>query len=134
MVATGVDHMVRRRAGTRCEYCRLPELAGTLRHAIDHVIARQHHGSDDPSNLALCCIRCNLAKGPNIAGLDPVGLALTRLFNPRSDAWSKHFRYEGPVLIGLTPEGRTTADLLGVNAPVRLRARAALLVAGITFS
>jgi hypothetical protein len=38
-----------------------------LPHQIDHIIAQQHGGSHEESNLCLCCLRCNLKKGPNIA-------------------------------------------------------------------
>ncbi len=100
---------------------------------IDHVIARQHRGSDHPSNLALACVRCNLAKGPNIASLDPTNGVLTRLFHPRSDLWADHFRVDGPTLVGRSPEGRTTAELLAVNQPLRIRARQAMVAAGIAF-
>ena len=35
-----------RQARHRCEYCQLPQSASRLRHQIDHIIARQHGGSD----------------------------------------------------------------------------------------
>ncbi|WP_437726960.1 HNH endonuclease [Sorangium sp. So ce861] len=50
-----------------CEYCRLPQDASLLPHQVDHITGRQHRGSDDVDNLCLCCIRCNLKKGLNIA-------------------------------------------------------------------
>jgi hypothetical protein len=46
---------IRRRARYRCEYCQLPQSASRLRHQIDHIIAEQHEGGDDPENLALTC-------------------------------------------------------------------------------
>src|SRR4051812_45666602 len=99
---------LRRRAGGRCEYCRIPEAGSRFGHVIDHVIARQHGGLTELSNLALACGRCNNSKGPNIAGIDPKTASLTRLYPPRQDRWDDHFRYEGPQLIGLTAIGRTT--------------------------
>jgi 5-methylcytosine-specific restriction endonuclease McrA len=74
---------VRRRARHRCEYCQLPQSASQARPQVEHIIADQHEGGDEPSNLALACIHCNLHKGPNIAGLDPVTRDLTRLYDPR---------------------------------------------------
>jgi hypothetical protein len=65
--------LVQRRAQHACEYCRLPQDASILPHQVDHIIGRQHRGSDDAANLCLCCIRCNLKKGPNIASIDPEG-------------------------------------------------------------
>jgi len=51
---------VRRRAGERCEYCRLPESAGDITFHVEHIVAQQHRRDDEPSNLALACDRCNL--------------------------------------------------------------------------
>ena len=55
--------LVQRRAGERCEYCRLHQEHSELIHHVEHIVARQHGGSDDPDNLALACHRCNLHKG-----------------------------------------------------------------------
>jgi hypothetical protein len=47
---------VRERAGDRCEYCLLPQSGLPIaRFHIEHVIARQHGGTDAPDNLALAC-------------------------------------------------------------------------------
>ena len=56
--------LVRARAEGFCAYCRYPEAEAEVPHALDHVIAVKHHGSDSPDNLALCCRRCNEAKEP----------------------------------------------------------------------
>ena len=133
-MADALDSLVRSRAHHRCEYCGLPESATILRHVLDHIIARQHHGATRLDNLALCCGRCNAFKGPNIATLDPRDGALTRLFNPRSDRWGEHFQYDGAVLDGLSAVGRSTVDLLAINLPSRVRSRAVLLQGGFTFA
>ncbi len=137
-VPIAVERVVRHRAGGACEYCHLPEgglPAGglALAHVIDHVIARQHRGASVVENLALCCIGCNLSKGPNIARLDPPSGQLTRLFHPRSDVWPEHFAYFGGVLRGLTPIGRTTTYVLGVNRRSHVAARLALINVGVRF-
>ena len=74
---------------------------------------------------------CNSYKGPNIAGLDPEGGALTRLFRPRTDVWQEHFEWRGPVLRGLTAIGRTTIDVLQINAPERVEHRRLLMEAQV---
>src|SRR4051812_35102819 len=107
-MANSLEQEVRTRANGLCEYCRRPQRTSKLTFPIDHVIARQHGGQTVSHNLALCCGRCNLSKGPNIAGLDPDSGRLTRLFNPRQDVWSEHFRQDGAVLVGRTDVGRTT--------------------------
>jgi hypothetical protein len=121
-----VETEIRRRAGSRCEYCQFPESAGGLAHVIDHIVARQHGGSSAIENLALCCGRCNLYKGPNIAGIDAKTRQITRLFNPRLDIWTEHFRKDGALIVGVSDVGRTTANLLVFNLPVRVAARRAL--------
>src|SRR5690348_16547117 len=122
-----LQKQVRRRARGLCEYCLFPESASTLSHVIDHIIARQHGGATTAENLALCCGRCNLQKGPNIAGLDPQTGSLTRLFNPRTDKWSDHFSCTGAFIRGFSSVGRTTVALLAINTPSRLRARKSLI-------
>ncbi len=62
---------VRQRAAERCEYCQLHQRNSELPHHVEHIIARQHGGSDEIDNLALACHRCNLRKGPNLSGIDP---------------------------------------------------------------
>jgi hypothetical protein len=122
---------VRRRAGQRCEYCRLHEDDDLLfAFHVEHIIARQHGGTDSPSNLALSCHQDNLHKGPNLTGIDPVSKKLTRLFNPRRHKWSRHFRWDGSILVGRTAIGRTTVAVLGMNSPHRITLREALIVAG----
>ena len=64
--------VVRRRAGNRCEYCLLRQEYNRLTHHVEHIVAKQHGGRDDVDNLALACHRCNLRKGPNLSGVDPV--------------------------------------------------------------
>jgi hypothetical protein len=56
--------------------------------------------------------------------------ALVRLFNPRIDAWPDHFMWEGAVLMGLTPIGRATIEVLQINSVERVEHRRLLLVAG----
>jgi 5-methylcytosine-specific restriction endonuclease McrA len=123
--------LVQRRAQRACEYCRLPQDASILPHQVDHIIGRQHRGSDDTSNLCLCCIRCNLKKGPNIASIDPETDRIVPLYNPRQHAWREHFSLGSDGIIsGVTAEGRATVQLLDMNDEDRIRLRALLLRRG----
>src|SRR6266705_696826 len=38
---------------------------------VEHIVSRQHGGTDDPNGLALACDRCNAYKGPNLTSIDP---------------------------------------------------------------
>ncbi len=125
-----LDQPVRKRAGGRCEYCRLPQTGSGVAFEIDHIRARHHHGPTVPVNLALSCIYCNGYKGPNISGLDPLTAKLTPLFNPRHK-WSHHFRYHGGELIGRTAICRTNVDVLRINLPNLVALREILMEDGL---
>ena len=128
-----LEQSIRRLAANKCEYCRMPESASRLPHVLDHIIARQHLGKTEFANLALCCGRCNLHKGPNLSGIDPETGQIVPLFHPRNATWTDHFRYDGPLLAGLTPSGRATLAVLAINDPLRVAARQALMDIGIAF-
>lgn len=102
----------------------------TIPFPLDHIIARQHGGTTIRGNLALSCLHCNSHKGPNIAGIDPKSKKLTKLFDPRRHKWSRHFRWDGPYLIGRTAIGRTTIAVLDMNDAEFVEVRAMLLEEG----
>ena len=64
MIDAAARNFVRRRADNRCEYCLLRQEYSRNTLHIEHIVAKQHGGSDDLENLALACHRCNLYKGP----------------------------------------------------------------------
>src|ERR1022692_3767622 len=113
-------NLVRRRADNRCEYCLLRQESSHLAHHIEHIVARQHGGSDDIDNLALACHRCNLSMGPYLTGVDTESGRIVPLFHPRRDRWAEHFAWRGPRIEGLTDTGRTTVLVLGMNDARRL--------------
>src|SRR2546430_2992415 len=115
----------------RCEYCLIPQAFYPSPLEEDHVIAEQHGGSDEPSNRAFACLRCNRRKGPNIAGVDPITRRITRLFHPRRDRWSAHFRWRGPIVVGITTIGRTTIAVLDMNHPSIVEVRSSLIAEGL---
>jgi len=129
---------VRRRAGGRCEYCHLPQSAFRRPFRIEHVVARQHGGPSRLDNLALARWNCNLKKGPNLSGIDPETGHVAALFNPRSDVWADHFSPMidplSPLCVvirGLTPAGRATAQVLGLNGEMRQLIRYQLWLEGL---
>jgi hypothetical protein len=128
---SGLIELVRRRADNHCEYCLLPQHASALRFHIEHIVARQHGGTDDASNLALACPECNFQKGTNLTGIDPDTGEVTPLFHPRRDEWEQHFTRNGARIVGQTATGRTTVWLLEMNTRDRLRGREMLLRLGL---
>ncbi len=111
-----VKSLVRERAGNRCEYCQLHQNDSPLAALhIEHIIPKKHGGLDDPDNLALACIDCNLRKGPNLTGIDPDTNQVTELFHPRRHAWREHFTWDGIYIVGRTAIGRTTVRVLDMN-------------------
>jgi hypothetical protein len=130
-----MDHafvlQVWQRARSICEYCRVPQQYDILTFQIDHIIARKHHGTDELENLALACFACNNHKGPNIAGVDPETGEIVRLFHPRQDHWRDHFEWREAGLLGRTPIGRVTIDVLAINLPYRIQLRRTLILEGV---
>jgi hypothetical protein len=121
---------VRRRAEDRCEYCRLPQAGHEERFSVDHIRPVKHGGDNSASNLAFACLRCNLFKGTNLSGIDPQDGQITSLFDPRRQLWRDHFRWNGSLIVGRTPEGRVTVSVMEMNAPERVRLRESLLAEG----
>lgn len=116
---------VRRRADHCCEYCGLPQDAiPVAAFHIEHIIAKQHGGTDDLENLALACFYCNQHKGPNLTGIDPHSGQITPLFNPRTQRWQEHFALQETEIIGLTPTGRATIRVLAMNSDLQIQLRA----------
>ncbi len=117
-------NIVRERSKNQCEYCLLRQEHSPLAPLqIEHIRPKKHRGTDDLANLALACIDCNLAKSSNIAGMDPDTDTLTPLFHPRLHRWNDHFEWKGVFIMGITPEGRTTVDVLDMNSDDRVELR-----------
>jgi len=129
-VSDSLRAQIRQRAGARCEYCRLPESAGSYPFHIEHIIARKHDGSSEPDNLAWSCFLCNVAKGSDIASYDRETGELTPLYNPRLEDWDEHFVMVEGEIVGTTPVGRVTAKLLRLNSPDQLTFRKVLIRSG----
>ena len=121
-----LEAAVIRRARGRCEYCHFPAAASELPFHVDHIVAEKHRGPTTAANLAWACFSCNLYKGPNVAGIDPLTGRLTRLFHPRRDVWSEHFNWDGIRLHGKAAVARTTIAVLAMNSPDSLAVREAL--------
>jgi hypothetical protein len=127
VIARTIRAFVQARARGYCEYCGLPQdLTPLVAFHVEHVVPRKHGGGDEPENLALSCFHCNLHKGSNLTGIDPVTGAVVPLFDPRRQTWVEHLAFEDAVVVGLTPVGRATVHVMRMNAPSRTELRTEL--------
>jgi hypothetical protein len=118
--------LVRQRARFRCEYCQIHEGDEPYSFHIEHIIAKKHAGAGDPSNLAWSCQSCNL--GANLSGY--IDGRVVTLFDPRRQKWTRHFAWDGPVLVGKTKCGRATIAVLSINQEDRVELRTLLIATG----
>ena len=117
--------LLRTRAGSACEYCRIPEMLMGGRLTEDHIIPLNTGGMDDVANLCWCCWWCNVFKGSQVTAFDSRTGVVMPLFNPRQDPWDTHFRWSrsGVRILGRTATGRATVEALRMNAPDRMATR-----------
>lgn len=123
---------IQHRARGICEYCRSYEGLATAvtRFHVDHITPRYRFKSGDPAahldeNLAWACWSCNVDKGTQMEGIDPLDGTHHRLFNPRIDHWSEHFKaLPSGHIQGRTPVGRATVEALAFNRVEKIETRA----------
>lgn len=121
-IDAALRRFVRHRADDRCEYCHCHQDDWPfVAFHVEHIVARQHGGTDEEANLCLACHWCNCFKGPNLA--TQVDGKLVPLFHPRTQPWSEHFMVVGYHIVGLTPVGRGTVELLQMNDDDRIELR-----------
>lgn len=114
-IPAAIRRIVMQRAGNRCEYCRLSQTGQEAVFHIDHIVPESEGGLTALDNLALACVSCSLRKGARRAAVDPSSQRLTRLYHPRTDSWTRHFRWEGLRVTGSSAIGRTTVAALQMN-------------------
>ena len=56
---------------------------------------------------------------------------LVELFNPRQQAWSEHFVWDGSQLVGKMPTGRATVQQLQINRVKAVALREVLIEGGV---
>ena len=123
-VPATLQRRVRRRAGERCEYCRVAQAMQEATFHVDHIEPRRAGGATTLENLALACVSCSLRKGARVMGIDPTTGEETRIFHPRRDEWSAHFEIQASSeILGATPVGRATVGLLQLNRSVAVAIR-----------
>jgi hypothetical protein len=127
-----VQQQIRERAIYLCEYCHTSEQWQYVRFTADHIIPLSRGGADVFDNLCLACFHCNRRKGNHITGRDIFSGEEVPLFHPRKELWKNHFIWSADKLriIGLSPTGRATAEVLELNRDRAVRIRAADMAVG----
>ena len=122
-IPAALRQQVIQRAGGRCEYCRLSQEGQEATFHIDHVMPVAHGGKTHLDNLALACVSCSLRKAARREAVDPHTSQSVPLYNPRSQPWETHFRWQAVRLVGQTETGRATVEALAMNRPLALAIR-----------
>ncbi len=124
---------VAERAKNSCEYCKSNQSYTPDIFTLEHSIPLSLNGSNDISlNIALACGGCNTFKRSYVRGINPDTGIVEDLFNPRTDIWSDHFRWSENYLfvLGITPIGKATVNLLHLNRETVVNLRAVLFLIG----
>lgn len=130
-IPTNLKRQVFERAKGKCEYCLSPATYSVFPFEADHIVPSSKGGSTSLDNLALSC-GCHRFKATRTHARDPKSGKLVRLFNPRKDRWSKHFRWSEDLnhIEGLTAIGRATVEVLRLNRKELVQLRMLLLAIG----
>ena len=129
-VSVRLRRLIIQRAHGICEYCLIHQADACFSFHIDHIVSRKQRGPTTSANLALSCLRCNVAKGTDPGAFIGRPPRLVRLYHPRQDRWDQHFRLAAARIAPLSDEGEATVLLFELNASDRLLLRKALIKAG----
>lgn len=123
---------VSERAKNCCEYCLSQARFAPEVFSVEHIVPRAKKGQTSLNNLALACQGCNNHKYTHTEAIDPVSGKMVSLFHPRQQKWADHFawREDFLLIVGLTPTGRATVELLKLNREGVVNLRKVLHLAG----
>ena len=115
--STELKNQVDDRAKGCYEFCRAQLRYSPNSFHVEHYIPVSLGGSSIAENLTLACPQCNLHKAVKIEATDPVTEQKVQIFHPRQMKWDDHFRWSDDTLymIGISPTGRATVELLQTN-------------------
>ena len=126
-----VRQLIAKRAGYRCEYCKVRQADGFIRFEIDHVISQKHGGGSEIENLAFACPHCNSHKGSDLTTFLDSYQDIVPLYNPRIQNWLDHFSAaKNGLIVAQTRIGPASIKLLQLNDPDRVMLREFLYVQG----
>jgi hypothetical protein len=108
---------VRLRAKNCCEYCHSQEKFATQSFSVEHIYPISKGGKTTLDNLALACQGCNNHKYNKTEETDLISGEIVSLYHPRQQNWQEHFSWSNDytLIIGLTPTGRVTVEILRLN-------------------
>jgi len=131
-VSSQLRRIVTERARGCCEYCQSQEIYSTQSFSVEHITPVSKNGETIADNLALACQGCNNYKYIKTQGLDPVTIEIINLYHPRQQKWEDHFTWDDNYskIIGLTPTGRATVEVLKLNREGLVNLRRILYVTG----
>jgi len=120
------------RAHGCCEYCKSQARFATQSFSTEHIIPRHLGGETTLDNLALACQGCNNHKYTQTEARDPLSNQGVPLYNPRQQRWLEHFAWNDDftLMIGLTPIGRATINVLQLNREELVNLRRVLYAMG----
>lgn len=116
-VSAKLRRVIAERACDCCEYCLSQAYFSTQSFSVEHISPYVKGGKTEPDNLALSCQGCNNHKHIRTDGIDPISGGIVPLYHPRQQKWSDHFIWNNDysLIIGLTPTGRATIEILRLN-------------------
>ncbi|MEP7291561.1 MAG: HNH endonuclease signature motif containing protein [Chloroflexota bacterium] len=131
VISRVLREFVTKRANGLCEYCQTSQFI-VIEMEIDHIIPESAGGLTVEGNLCFACVSCNNHKSATQTAFDPESAAEVPLFNPRTQKWNDHFRWndDSTRLIGLTPNGRAAIERLKMNRELVINARERWVKAG----
>lgn len=131
-IPVALKKLVFDRAKGDCEYCRSQAKFAVDPLVMEHIYPLSRGGKTIASNLALACQTCNNCKYTKITAVDPAIGEEVPLFNPRQMKWSDHFTWtpDTTKMLGLTPTGRATVELLETNRESVMNMRNVLAMMG----
>lgn len=132
-IPIGIQRAILELSHDYCEYCVLPANFSTDFFHYEHIIPLTRSGETELVNLARSCGICNNNKRDKTEQSDPLTQQIVRLYHPRLDIWTDHFQWSDDDLyiVGITPIGRATIDLLKLNRVNATNLRKLLKMAGL---
>lgn len=124
---------VRERAKYCCEYCLAQVLYSNDSFSMEHIVPTIKGGSNALSNLAFSCQSCNNRKYTATHAIDPASGIIAALYNPRTDSWGEHFKWDEDftLILGVSASGRATLNRLKLNREGLVNIRRVMVQAGL---